>query len=203
MNRIKEARKRKNISQKELAEKLNVTQQAVSYYENGSRLPDEKTWSEISNILTVPVDYLTGKTDDPDGWDIWEKNTGFSAEEIKNEIERMKIAQHILGDPNNLQNLIGQAVANLDGKGNTDRGIIDSIAFQIARLQDELSSKYKDPQKIQKLPSIGESKIRKGAIKDLDIFFDDLNVEAYSRAIEVLIKARKDLQKISNDLRLK
>ncbi|MGE6679447.1 MULTISPECIES: helix-turn-helix domain-containing protein [Bacillus cereus group] len=205
MKRIKIARQRKGISQKELAEKLNITQQAVSYYEKGSRIPDENMLLEISQILTVPVEYLTEETNDPDGWDIWEKNTGYSIEEIQSEIKRIKYANHVVGDESDLQNLISQAVANLAGIGNTDRGIIDEIARDISRLQNELNKKYEDPRKIAKLPSFeGKEgmKIYPATIKSAELIFDDLSAEAYEKAIDVLIKATRDLRKISNDLRL-
>ncbi|EOO40891.1 helix-turn-helix domain-containing protein [Bacillus mycoides] len=205
MKRIKIARQRKGISQKELAEKLNITQQAVSYYEKGSRIPDENMLLEISQILTVPVEYLTEETNDPDGWDIWKKNTGYSIEEIQSEIKRIKYANHVVGDESDLQNLISQAVANLAGIGNTDRGIIDEIARDISRLQNELNKKYEDPRKIAKLASFGGKegmKIYPAAIKSAELIFDDLSAEAYEKAIDVLIKATRDLRKISNDLRL-
>ncbi|EGO9051640.1 helix-turn-helix domain-containing protein [Enterococcus faecalis] len=205
MNRIKTARQRKGISQKELADRLAITQQAISYYENGSRTPDENMWTKISHILTVPVEYLTGITDDPDGWDLWEENTGYSIQEIKNEIERMKKANHIVGNTDDLQNLIGQAVANLSGHGNTDRGIIDSIALSINKLQSDLTNRYEDPKKLSMLPNLGDGqlKIRPGSTKTSELIFDDLSVEAYERALDVLIQARRDLQNISNDLLLK
>ncbi|PEU67484.1 transcriptional regulator [Bacillus cereus] len=205
MKRIKIARQRKGISQKELAEKLNMTQQAVSYYEKGSRIPDENILLEISRILNVHVEYLTEETNDLDGWDLWEKHTGYSIEKIQNEIKRIQNANHVVGDENDLQNLIGQAVANLEGIGNTDRGIIDKIARDINSLQSELNKKYEDPKKVAKLPSLGEKgemKIRPGTIKPIELIFDDLSAEAYEKAMDVLIQARRDLQDISNNLRL-
>lgn len=202
MNRIKKARELRNISQKKLADQLNITQQAISRYEKGDRTPDKKTWEKISEILSVPPQYLTGETDDPDGWDLWEENTGYSVQEIKNEIERMKKANHIIGDPENLQNLIGQAVVNLSGNGNTDRGILNQIAHSINLLHSELKRKYEDPNKVAKLPKMGEISIRNATLKDTDLIYDDLSVEAYKRALDILIKARRDIQNISNDLKL-
>ncbi|MBC2369360.1 helix-turn-helix transcriptional regulator [Listeria booriae] len=203
MNRIKIARQKKKISQKELAEKLNITQQAVSYYENGSRIPDENALLDISEVLDVPIEYLKEETDDPDGWDLWVKNTGYSVEEIQNEIQRIKLANHVVGDENDLQNLIRQSVANLNGMGNTDRGIIDEIARKVVELQGVLRRKYEDPSKTAQLPSLGKQKLRPASIKDVDLIFDDLNPDAYAKAMEVLIQTRRDLNNISNDLKLK
>lgn len=199
--RIKIARQRKGVSQKELADRLKVTQQTVSNYENGSRVPDGETISNISKILNVMVPYLTGETDDPEGWDLWEEYTGYSEEQIKNEINRMQDAKHILGDENDLQNLITQAIDNLEGMGNTDRGIINRIYRGVIDLQDELTKKYEDPMKLSKLPSLGDSDMKIRPI-NANLIYDDLDIEAYHRAVDVLIQARRDLSKIANDLRL-
>jgi len=202
VERIKIARQKKGISQKDLADLLGLTQQAVSYYEKGSRIPDEQTLSVISDILNVPTEYLTGETDDPEGWDLWEDATGYTPEQIKKEIKRMKSANHIVGDDKNLQNLIGQAVSNLSGMGNTDRGILNSLVPKIIDLQQELSKKYEDPEKLDKLPHVGKMRIRPGNIRTADLIYDDLNDEAYNKAMDILMQARRDLANISSDLRL-
>ena len=202
MERIKIARQKKGISQKDLADLLGLTQQAVSYYEKGSRIPDEQTLSVISDILNVPTEYLTGETDDPEGWDLWEDATGYTPEQIKKEIKRMKSANHIVGDDKNLQNLIGQAVSNLSGMGNTDRGILNSLVPKIIDLQQELSKKYEDPEKLDKLPHVGKMRIRPGNIRTADLIYDDFNDEAYNKAMDILMQARRDLANISSDLRL-
>lgn len=204
MNRIKKARQLKGISQGELAKKLRITQQAVSRYENDTRTPDEETLEKMSYILTVCIEFLKGETDDPDGWELWEKASGYTIQEIQNEIDRIKKAEHIIGDPNDLQNLIRQAVANLGGIGNTDKGIIDKIASSIIKLQRDLDKKYLDPKKISK-KTLSENKeitILPASTKIEDIIFRDLNPKAYELASDILLKARRDLQNISNKLNL-
>ena len=59
-NRIKELRKLNKISQKELSKNLNITQQALSYYEQEKRVPNEATWQALANFFNVSVDYLKG-----------------------------------------------------------------------------------------------------------------------------------------------
>lgn len=202
MNRIKEARNRINISQGALAKLLGITQQSISAYENNQRTPDSTTWHEIAESLDVPVQYLKGEIDDPDGWELWEKFTGYSKEEIQHEINRMKQANHIYDDVRT-QKLIGQAVMNLDGYGTTDRGILNQIAISIKDLQNELSEKYKDPKKIDRLSKIGEQALYTSDLKIEDIIFDDLNSQAYSRALDILINAHREIKNISDDLDLK
>ena len=55
---IKKFREQKNISQVELAEKLNVTRQAVSNWERGKTQPDIDTLHKIADILEISIDEL-------------------------------------------------------------------------------------------------------------------------------------------------
>lgn len=55
---IKNFREQKNISQVELAEKLNVTRQAVSNWERGKTQPDIDTLHKIADILEISIDEL-------------------------------------------------------------------------------------------------------------------------------------------------
>lgn len=62
---IKELRIKKNLTQKEFADMLGVTYQAVSKWENGKNLPDIAILSEISKIFNINIDFLlTGKKKD-------------------------------------------------------------------------------------------------------------------------------------------
>lgn len=54
-DRIKELRIRAKISQKELAEKMNVTQGAVSQWETNRTMPDMESLPILAEILSVPV----------------------------------------------------------------------------------------------------------------------------------------------------
>lgn len=59
-DKIKNLRKGK-YTQKELADKLNVTQQAVGKWEKGIASPDYDILIQISNIFDVSTDYLLGR----------------------------------------------------------------------------------------------------------------------------------------------
>lgn len=58
--RLKELRFKHNISQKQLAEKLGVSQQSVAKWEKGDSTPKPSAISEIANIFSVSSDYLLG-----------------------------------------------------------------------------------------------------------------------------------------------
>ena len=55
---ISESRKKKNLTQEELAEKLYITDRAVSKWERGLSLPDADKMLELCNILDINVNEL-------------------------------------------------------------------------------------------------------------------------------------------------
>ena len=55
---ISETRKKKNLTQEELAEKLYITDRAVSKWERGLSLPDADKMLELCNILDINVNEL-------------------------------------------------------------------------------------------------------------------------------------------------
>ncbi|ORX22743.1 transcriptional regulator [Thermoanaerobacterium sp. PSU-2] len=61
--RIRQARLLKKLTQKQLAELLNVTDATINRYEKGLRSPDPEMLKAIADILDVSVDYLLGHTD--------------------------------------------------------------------------------------------------------------------------------------------
>lgn len=63
-NRLKELRNDKDILQKELAEKLGLTQQTISLYESNKREPDYETLHKIANFFDVSTDYILGLTNE-------------------------------------------------------------------------------------------------------------------------------------------
>ena len=59
---IAERRKLKNLTQAQLAEKLNITDRAVSKWENGRSLPDSSIMLELCEMLEITVnDLLSGE----------------------------------------------------------------------------------------------------------------------------------------------
>ncbi len=59
---IAERRKKENLTQSQLAEKLSVTDRAVSKWENGRAMPDSAIMLELCTILKISVnDLLSGE----------------------------------------------------------------------------------------------------------------------------------------------
>lgn len=74
MNRIKQLRKEKGLSQAQLAKEVGISNQIISFYENNKREPKIETWQALANFFDVSVPYLQGIDDKP--------NTGYSKEHI-------------------------------------------------------------------------------------------------------------------------
>ena len=60
MNRIKDLRQSKGLTQDELAQKVGISEQSVSFYENNSRKPKIETWNRLANFFNVSVPFLQG-----------------------------------------------------------------------------------------------------------------------------------------------
>ena len=64
MNRIKQLRKQKGITVKDLAEKLGIAQSMLTNYENGGSTPRNSAfWEELAEFFDVSVGYLMGVTE--------------------------------------------------------------------------------------------------------------------------------------------
>lgn len=56
--RLKKARTDAKLSQKELADKINVARESISCYENGTKIPTFTIISKIAVVLKVSLDWL-------------------------------------------------------------------------------------------------------------------------------------------------
>lgn len=59
-NRIKELRKEKNLTLKELGQKVGMANNTLSQYETGKREPKIETWNKLAEYFNVPTSYLMG-----------------------------------------------------------------------------------------------------------------------------------------------
>ncbi len=63
--RLKKAREQKNLNQIEVAKKLGISNGTLSGYERDYRDPDTETLFKLADIYDVSVDYLLGRTNNP------------------------------------------------------------------------------------------------------------------------------------------
>ena len=63
MNRIKILREELNMTQQELADKLDGAKSTVAMYEKGDRKPSMEVLLKLSEIFDCSIDYILGKSD--------------------------------------------------------------------------------------------------------------------------------------------
>ncbi len=63
MMRLKELRLLNGLTQKQIAEKLNIRQNTYSQYENGNREIPLQSLIALSDIYDTSIDYIVGITD--------------------------------------------------------------------------------------------------------------------------------------------
>jgi transcriptional regulator with XRE-family HTH domain len=120
-DRLKELRKERGLSQKELAEELKIGRSAVGLYEINARKPDPETITLFADYFDVSTDWLLGR-------DIFLERGmylkfGTRLRELR---EQKGITQEELG------NIINQKKANIskyeNGKLEPSLGTLDAIA---------------------------------------------------------------------------
>lgn len=99
--RLKALRKKAKLTQKQIAEALNIKQPTYAQWENGRTKPKGETLEKFADFFNVSTDYLLGKTDIKNSSDIDEdaleqslrKSIGFNGKPATDEeIENMKNA---------------------------------------------------------------------------------------------------------------
>ncbi|MDF2713109.1 MAG: Xre family transcriptional regulator [Paenibacillus sp.] len=64
-DRIAYLREKRSLTQEELSIKLGISRAALSHYETNRRQPDYETLRNIANFFDISLDYLLGRTKDP------------------------------------------------------------------------------------------------------------------------------------------
>ena len=82
--RIKALRKQSNLSQEQLAEKLNVSRQAVSKWESNTAYPDISNLILLKDIFGVTLDYLVIDNNTIENQDINEDINSFDNTKVYN-----------------------------------------------------------------------------------------------------------------------
>ena len=80
MNRIRELRKKKDMTQKELAKHLQIADSTLSYWEMGRYEPDNDALMKLSRFFKVPIDYILDG--DFTRWDITGESVNYPDADI-------------------------------------------------------------------------------------------------------------------------
>lgn len=95
--KLRELREHKGLSQEELGKVLNKTKNNISQYETGKREPDLDTLNKIADFFNVSVDYLLGRTENPTGMILTNKELN---KYLPDEAKQRKIEVEIEKKPN-------------------------------------------------------------------------------------------------------
>ena len=95
--RIMALRKEKNISQSELAKRLNVSRQAVSKWEQGVSSPDTERLIQLAEILGTEVEYLATGTHPEPGSVVL--NIVETVERVEEKIVVKEVIRHVKRKP--------------------------------------------------------------------------------------------------------
>lgn len=99
-NNIKELRKSKRMTQKDLALAMNVSQQTVGAWETERAIPGADTLSELADYFNVTTDYLLGrpekKDDDAKTADIEDDDVIFTYEGRRIPKEDLELIRRIM-----------------------------------------------------------------------------------------------------------
>lgn len=185
-NRILELRKKNNYTLADVAKVLGVGTNTISRYETGKREPKIETWDKLAMFFQVPTSYLMGLSNDINGWDEWAKNTGYSVEQIKNEIKRLIDTKRLDGSTD-LQHQIDQAVKSLDGSSySTTQGVQKEIVFQLTRLIGNVNRAFLEPPEEKNGLKVQSFKVRK-----------DMDEQAYNKIIDALTNAKHEIGQVA------
>ena len=66
MEKLKTYRTKLNLTQKEVAEKLDISQQAYALYENSDRIPSNETLEKLTSIFNISINELESKSSEVD-----------------------------------------------------------------------------------------------------------------------------------------
>ncbi|WP_341877629.1 helix-turn-helix transcriptional regulator [Defluviitalea saccharophila] len=99
--RLKELRTEKNLTQKDIANLINLSPSTVGMYEQGRRDPDTETVKTLADYFNVSVDYLLGRSNDQSVTNkLTEKDEKDIAKELDELMEKLKNEEGLMFDGN-------------------------------------------------------------------------------------------------------
>ena len=111
--RIKEQRKKMNLTQEELGHLINVTKVSICCYENGTRTPTLETLKVLAETFNVDINYLLGN----DSYEIADGDNSYGIYMSKEEITFIKeirknnnIHKMMIDDPKRFVELINKKI---------------------------------------------------------------------------------------------
>lgn len=136
LDRLKELRAKTRLTQAELAQKLDVTQQAVGRWERGQTSPDYETLKRLSVLFDVSIDYLLDNQSP--------QNDSLPTLTPKDERQIAKDLENIVDTLN------GAAAMSDDPEDEEDREMLKAALLQAMTLSKRIAKKKFTPKKYRR-----------------------------------------------------
>jgi len=65
LERLRELREHRGLSQTDVANDLHISRQSYNFYENGQREPNQEMLLKLADYYNVTTDYLLGRSNSP------------------------------------------------------------------------------------------------------------------------------------------
>lgn len=192
-DKLKELRARNNLTQRELAQKLNLSYGTIAMYETGKRSPDYDTLNKIADLFNVSTDFLLGRD-----------SSGFGTR-LKELREEKNLTRDALAKKLNISySAVSKYETNVRFPDKeTLRQLADffniTLDFLLGRTDDPTSSKVSSSDK----PVDIDAFVKKLKDKDGVMFHgapaDDLTRQAVLKSIENAIEMIETLKKKKKD----
>lgn len=112
-NRIKEQRKRLNLTQEGLGKLINVTKVSICCYEKGTRTPTLETLKVLAEVFDTDINYLLGN----DSYEVAENDNNYSIHMSKEEMifireirKNEKLYKLMIDDPKRFLELVNKKI---------------------------------------------------------------------------------------------
>ena len=130
---IADCRKKKNLTQMQLAEKINITDRAVSKWETGKAMPDSSIMLELCDILEISVnELLSGEMIEMKDYNqIAEKNLLEMAKKEEVQNKKMMFYEMVIGYMSSVTFLILLFTASFAVENIVARIILFILAFLV------------------------------------------------------------------------
>lgn len=144
--RLRELRKEKNLTMKELGKKFSLAESTISGYENGNRKPDSEIINSFADFFEVSTDYLYGRTDNKgtDNKNELPQLTSKDERDIAKDLER---AINSLNSKDGMASFDGQTLDDMDEE---DRELLIASLENSMRLAKRMAKQKFTPKKYRK-----------------------------------------------------
>lgn len=186
--KIKALREEQDLTQQDLAVKMNMTRPGISNWENGKSEPSSSQLYNLSQILNVSTDELLGKVSDPEKVVIVDTSALIKrptlVEELEQYFDKVIIPQVVIGELNNIKD---------NGKPSVKQRawLVMKTIKEVGEHFDYPPNKSEKNTNDEKIAAIAISRAKENSFNDVYMLSDDI-------WFSFLTKEQKNLHSITS-----